>query len=179
MSVFREALMFLDMLGVYDVVLPLLLVFSIVFALLEKTKVFGEEKVGDKKVTRKNVNAMVAFVTAFFVVASAQLVAIINELVAGVVLVLITFVMFMILIGVFSKDEALSLEGGWQKTFMIISFVSIVLIFFNTLGWLEFAWSYFAYNWDSALAGTIFLLLVIVGFIYWVAKEPTSKDKKD
>ena len=106
MSVFRDTLLFLDGVGVYDVVLPLLLIFSIVFAILEKTRVFGLEKVGDKEVTRKNINAMVAFCTAFFVVASSQLVATINKLIADVSLIIVTFVMFMLMIGVFSSDKA-------------------------------------------------------------------------
>ena len=38
-SVFRGALVFLDEIGIYDVVLPFLLVFAVVFAIFEKTKV--------------------------------------------------------------------------------------------------------------------------------------------
>ena len=37
---FREILEFFTRIGVFDVVLPFLLVFTIVFALLERTKVF-------------------------------------------------------------------------------------------------------------------------------------------
>lgn len=174
MSVFREALLFLNDIGVYDVVLPMLLIFSIVFAILEKTKIFGEEKMNGQNVTRKNINAMVAFVCAFFVVASAQLVATIHKLVADVALVLVTFVMFMILLGVFREDGKNALEGTWQKTFMWIAFISIALIFFNAVGWLQIAWGYFAFNWDSTFAATILLLAIMVGFILYVARSPKS-----
>ena len=78
MSVFRESLVFFDQVGLYDVVLPFLLVFTLVFGVLEKSKIFGTEKTADGKngpYSRKNLNAMVAFCTAFFVVASAQLVS--------------------------------------------------------------------------------------------------------
>ena len=74
MSVFREALIFFDQVGLYDVVLPFLLVFTLVFGVLEKSKILGTEKGGDGEMyTRKNLNAMVAFISGFFVVASAQL----------------------------------------------------------------------------------------------------------
>ena len=87
-SVFRNALDFFQEIGIYDVVLPFLLVFTIMFAILEKTKIFGfEDK--EQKYTRKNLNSMVAFVTAFLVVASAKLVAIINETISNVVLLLL------------------------------------------------------------------------------------------
>ncbi|MDP7506475.1 MAG: hypothetical protein QF362_03470, partial [Candidatus Woesearchaeota archaeon] len=57
-SAFREALIFFGEIGIYDVVLPFLLVFTIIFAILEKTKVFGMEEVDGVKVTRKNLNAI-------------------------------------------------------------------------------------------------------------------------
>ena len=40
---FVGAIAFMDKLGVYDVVLPFLLVFTLIYAFLEKTKVFGVE----------------------------------------------------------------------------------------------------------------------------------------
>ena len=43
-SVFRGGLAFLEQVGVYDVVLPFLLAFTLVFALLEKTKILGVQK---------------------------------------------------------------------------------------------------------------------------------------
>src|SRR3989344_7866102 len=94
-TAFRGVITFLDELGVYDVVLPFLLVFTIVFAILEKTRVLGTEKVGDKELTKKNLDAIVAFVIAFLVIASTSLVRIINEVVANVVLVLILVISFL------------------------------------------------------------------------------------
>jgi len=48
-SPFRNTLDFFDNIGIFDVVLPFLLVFTIVFALLERTKVFGVEEIEGKK----------------------------------------------------------------------------------------------------------------------------------
>ena len=55
-SPLRNAIEFLNDFGFYDVVLPFLLVFTIVFGVLEKTKLFG---VTDKK-PKQNINAMIA-----------------------------------------------------------------------------------------------------------------------
>src|SRR3989338_10174572 len=97
-SAFRGAIEFLARLGLYDVVLPFLLVFTIVFAILEKTKLFGTEKIGAHDYTKKNLNAMTAFVISFLVVASSQLVAAINESLARVVLLMLVSVSFIMLI---------------------------------------------------------------------------------
>ena len=49
MSVFGDSINFLVKLGVYDIILPFLLVFVLVFALLEKTKILGTDKVKNKE----------------------------------------------------------------------------------------------------------------------------------
>ena len=100
-SIFRGVITFLGKVGVYDVILPFLLVFTIVFAILDKTKVLGTEKVEGREVTKKNINSIVAFVIGFLVIASTKLVAVINEVMANIVLLLILVVSFLLLVGVF------------------------------------------------------------------------------
>ena len=46
-SPFSTGIQFLDRLGVYEVLLPFLLIFTLVFAILEKTRLLGVENVED------------------------------------------------------------------------------------------------------------------------------------
>ena len=66
-SGFRNIIDFFDKLGLFDVVLPFLLAFAIVFAIFEKTKVLGTDVIEGQVYTKKNLNAIVAFSIAFFV----------------------------------------------------------------------------------------------------------------
>ncbi|MBU2561830.1 MAG: hypothetical protein KKD17_06030 [Nanoarchaeota archaeon] len=179
-STFRGVLEFFVRLGIYDVVLPFLLVFTIVFAIMEKSKVFGTEKTSQGEFTRKNLNAMVAFVVAFLVVASSRLVAVINETMANMVLLLIMSVCFLILIGSFMKEtkEGVFLQGGWAKFFMVLMFVGIVVIFTNALGWLEPAWNWLLQHYDSTVVASILLVAAMVGFVYWIVREPKREETK-
>ena len=172
-SAFRGALLFLEKIGVYDVILPFLLVFTIMFAILEKTKVLGTEKISGTEYTKKNLNAIVAFVVAFLVVASARLVAIINETMASVVLLLILAVSFLLLVGIFFGTGEFTLADypGWTKFFMIFMFLGIVLIFLNALDWLKYVLALFAY-WESEWAATLILLIVVIVFIFYITWEP-------
>ena len=77
-SAFRNVLGFFESVGIYDVLLPFLLVFTIMFAILEKTKVLGTEVINNETVPRRNLNSLAAFSIAFFVIANQKLVAIIN-----------------------------------------------------------------------------------------------------
>jgi len=179
-SAFRGIIEFFDKIGLYDVVLPFLLVFAIVFAILEKTKVFGMEEIDGKKYTRKNINAIVAFVVGFLVVASSQLVQILTTVSSYTVILLMVSVLFLLLVGSFLKEtpEGVFLQGGWQVLFMFIMFVGIVLIFLSAIKtkegdtWLEAGWSWIAGGSTSNAIGSIVLLIILVLFMVYIVKEP-------
>ena len=182
-SPFREVIQFFDKIGLYDVVLPFLLVFTIVFAIFEKTKVLGTEDIDGKKYSKKNLNAMAAFVISFLVIASSQLVEIITAVSAQAVVVLFMAVLFLLLIGAFHKEgEPIYLQGGWKITFMLIVFISIVGIFLNAIKdasgktWLQRAMDFTGSGGDE-VAGSIILLAIIVVFIVWATKEPAKEAK--
>jgi hypothetical protein len=171
---FRGVIEFFGTIGVYDVVLPFLLVFTIVFAILEKTKVLGMEEIEGKKYTKKNLNAIVAFVVAFLVVASTKLVAVINQVLANVVLLLLLAIFFLLLVGSFFKEEGgVFLEKGWKTLFMFIMFIGIVLIFLHALNWLGPFWNYMTKNLGTAWIGSLILLIIIIIFIVYVTKGPS------
>lgn len=172
---FRGIIEFFADIGLYDVVLPFLLVFTIVFAILEKTKVFGTEKIEGREYTKKNINAMASFVIAFFVVASSRLVEIITEVSANVVILLLLSVLFLLLVGSFFKEgTGVFLEGGWRIFFMVIMFAGIVLIFLHALGWLDEAWSFLGGSGGGNAVGSIVLIVIIILFMIYIVKEPKS-----
>jgi len=178
-TVLGETIGFMAKIGVYDVVLPFILVFTLFFAFLEKSKVLGIEVIKDAagkehRFTRKNLNAMIAFCAAFFVVASAQLVRIISEVIANTVILIVTGLCFMLAVGITHTGEKEfdldSMGKGWKLAFWIVSAVGILLILFNALGWLDAIYTFLAYNWDSAGVATMLMILIFVGFMVWVTK---------
>ncbi len=181
-SSFRGVIEFLGKIGVYDVILPFLLVFTIVFAILEKTKILGTEKIGGNEVTKKNLNSMVALSIAFLVIASTKLVGIVNEVMANVVLLLILAICFLLLVGVFfgSKEFTLEKYPNWIKFFMVLMFIGIVLIFLNALDWLQYVFSIIT-EWDAQWAVTAVFLIIILGFMWYIVKDsgsaPPAKEK--
>lgn len=179
-SPFRQVIEFFDTMGLFDVVLPFLLIFTIVFAILEKTRVLGMEEIDGKKYTKKNLNAIASFVMAFLVIASSQLVGIITEVSANAVVVLFLSVLFLLLVGSFHKEgEPMYLEGNWKIVFMIIMFVSIIGIFLNAIKdsdgrtWLQRVLDFTGSGGDE-LAGSILLLGIMVLFIVYAVKEPSK-----
>ena len=184
-SAFRETLGFLDKIGVFDVVLPFLLIFTIVFAILEKTRVFGTEKVGSETYTKKNLNALASFAISFFAVASSKVVQAVTQISANVVVLLVAAVSFLMLIGSFPQqaDEKGFYLQGWAKTlFMLIMFLGLFGIFLNAIEsngrtWLQliFDWlSQFSTNVSVATIVLIGLAIGAVAFITRSEKPPSS-----
>jgi len=176
---FREILEFFTRIGVFDVVLPFLLVFTIVFALLERTKVFGTEKVEGKEYTKKNLNSAAAFVIAFLVIASSELVGIITAVSSKFVVLLFLVVLFLLLVGSFfqEKPEGVFLEGGWKTLFMIIIFIGLGFIFLDALGLLEDVTSFLSGTSSGELVGSVILMFLIVMFIVFITQEKQTAKK--
>ncbi len=183
-TVLGGTIAFLATLGVYDVVLPFLLVFTLMFAFLEKTKVLGVEviKTGDKEIaySRKNLNSMVAFSAAFFVIASSELVRILSEVIANTLLLVVTGTMFMLALGVThtGKDEFDLKDTPYYKFFLGANALGIILIFFNAMGWLQAMYGWLTANWQSSYGMTIIMVLVFVGFMWWITSSPKPKEDK-
>ena len=176
---FREILDFFNNVGVFDVVLPFLLVFTIVFALLERTKVLGMEEIDGKKYTKKNLNSMAAFVIAFLVVASSRLVEIITTVSSQFVVLLFLVVLFLLLVGSFfqEKQEATFLEGTWKTAFMIIVFIGLAFIFLDALDLIDSTFNFLNGAERGEIVGSAILLILIVMFMVYVTQDRKAPDK--
>ena len=185
-SAFREIILFFDKIGIYDVILPFLLVFTIVYAILEKTKILGTEEISGTTYTRKNLNAMTAFSVSFLVIASSKLVEVIANVSSQMVVLLLASVFFLLLVGTFYKEgESVALEGRWRTMFMIIMFLGLLIIFLQAIPtktgqpWLEWFWAYMTNNWTSTGVASVMLIIGIAIFIWWITQSPGEGAKKE
>ena len=185
-STFRGTLDFLNTLGVYDVILPFLLVFTITFAILEKTKVFGTEVVEGKTYPKKNLNSLASFAIAFFAIASAQVVHIITSVSANVVVLLIASVLFLMLVGSFhpeSDDKGFHLKGAWSALFILVMFFGLFGIFLNAIQSGDKTWLQILFDWASqfstnvSVSAIVLVAIVIAAMVFITRSEkpPAAK----
>ncbi|MDP2907493.1 MAG: hypothetical protein Q8O03_06135 [Nanoarchaeota archaeon] len=160
------AVEFLKEFGFYEVVLPFLLVFTIVYAVLQKTKIFGSKE------PTKNINAMIAFVIALFFVATTNLVEGTTEFLPNVVVLLITLMSFMMLVGFFYTDKEFSFENHkfWKVFLTIIFFIGIVLLSWHAFAPTAFEWFWVGNTkfWSSTAGVTIIFVAIMIGTILFV-----------
>ncbi len=186
-SPLANAIQFFKNFGLFDVVLPFLLVFAIVFAILEKTRILGTEGKKEDQIPKKNLNSMVSFVIALFVVASNQIVNAITTALPNIVLLVIVAVSFLMLVGVFATTNEFSLKGeheNYYKIFIAIMFIGVILIFLGAIetssgqSWLGYGYDYVLNYWGGSIVSSLILLAVIVGaIIYIVGGKGGNEDK--
>ena len=170
--------------GLFDVVLPFLLVFSIVFAILEKTMVLGKE--GD--LPKRSLNAMVAFVVAMLVVATNKIVNAINIALPNVVLLIVFIVVFVMLVGFFYTSGEFNFSekhGRWTTVFIFLIFIGVVLIFLDairneeSISWLDYIIGYLLENFSGAIVGSLVFLLIAILSVFWIMGGFGSEEKKE
>lgn len=180
------AIDFLEKFGFFDVVLPFLLVFTLIYAILEKTKILGTEKVKGEDVPRRNINSMTAFAIAMLVVAAGQVVQVIREALPLIILVLIAIISFMMLAGSLMGSQEFSFKDrpGWKVFLTVVLFISVILIFLGVIKhksgetFLSIIWNYIVENWASGpLISSIIFLAVILLVIWFVMKSPSGEKK--
>lgn len=154
MTNFVELFEIMESWGMLDVMLPFLLIFTVVFAVLQKAKIFGEDS--------KRFNVIIALVLGMVVVIphimgtypeGKDAVLIINSALPNVALVLIAIIMVLLLSGVFGYEP----KGAGTGT-LFLAFVVVIWIFGVSAGW----WSDF--SWFSIDPDTLAIILVLLVF---------------
>ena len=154
--------------GITDVLLPFLLVFTIVYAVLQKAKIFGEEK--------KNFNVIIALVLGLSVVIphvtgtyppGADIVVMINTVLPHISLIAIAFIMLLILVGIFGGQWISTALSGWMA---LISVVAVVIIFGGAAGWWDESRWLFDFFGEDAIAFLV-MILVFGAIIWFITRE--------
>jgi len=143
----------LEGLGVYEYLLPFLLIFSITFAILEKVQILGEDK--------KNINIIVSMIIALIFVTQFTLVSTLNNFLPKISLFTIVAVMALILFGIFGAKVSDGL--GWGGL-MIGAVVSLLAIYWGLSPSLGFEIPYWVqYNFDVILV--ILIIIIVIALV--------------
>ena len=171
--------------GIFDVVLPFILIFTITFAVLEKTKILGSTEDQVKKYS-----SMIALVIAASVVfshyygvvipgSSRTVVEAINAALPQVSLLLVAIVMVLLTLGLWTGKRADG-SAGPGKIFTLLSGALIIVIFIVSMGFWQLPyWAYNLLNSDViALVIAILVFGIIIKLITGTSKTYEQKQKE-
>ena len=155
--------------GVMDFLLPFILVFTIVFAVMQKTHILGD---------RKNFNVIIALVLGLLFVVphitnsyplGYDPVKVMNETLPSISLVAVAAIMILLLMGIFG--QRFSQTGA--PIIALISLGFVVYIFGASLN----LWRgpYDVFSWWTPQTTELLIVVLIFGLVVWfITKEPNS-----
>jgi hypothetical protein len=170
---FNQLAFFLERYGFLDFLLPFILVFTIIFAVLRKTKIMGEKKAYD---------VIIALVLGLLFVVPHIIgiyplgydpVEVLNQTLPSIALIAVAAVMLLILMGMFGTD----FTKGAAPIIALVSIAFIVYVFGAALN--LWTGTIFFNDWFSP--DTIELAIIILVFalvVFFIVREPKSQGGK-
>lgn len=149
---------------VTNLVLPFLLVFTLVFAILEKTKILGDEK--------KQINAIIAFVVGLIFISFSKYVGLTTNIMGVMAVVAVVLLVFMMLFAFASGDKELKIPDGVKYTlWILIALVLIISLLVFTGYWDKIIDKVMTGN--NIVTNIIFIVVIIVAIVVvlWGGKK--------
>jgi hypothetical protein len=177
---FNSLIFALERWGVLDVILPFILIFTIVFATIERTKLLSTDAAKNKKY-----GTVIAMVVAFASIVphvtgnnfyGIDIVLIINRALPQVSLLLVAIVMMLLTLGLWTGEKADG-KKGIGIWFTLASGIIVIAIFISSIGW----WQVPTWLWRLLNSDIIPLVVAILVFgliIKFIAGDDKKEDKK-
>jgi hypothetical protein len=172
--------------GVFDVILPFILIFTIVFAVLQKTKILGEKA--------KNFNVVIALVMGMSVVVPhvlwgtqstdpylsngfIDIVKVMNNALPNVGVIMVAVLMVLLIFGIWGSKVKLG-DNSLSGIIALFAFLSVIFIFGSAADWWQLPnWLYMLEDPDTqALIITVLVFAIIIWFI---TKEDQREEKRE
>ncbi len=187
MAAFTDAIQKLEELGVSDVLLPFMLIFTVIFAVLERIRPFKDD---DSQESGKKYHGIIALVFALAAVIPHVLnaypnpkydvVNIINNSLPNVSVIVVAVVAALILLGVFGIKFSVGDKSIVASVMWVLSFALIIFIFGSSAGW---GWwkipRTFNFLLDPDTQALLLIILVFGAIIGFVMKEEKSSADKE
>jgi hypothetical protein len=136
-----------------QVILPFLLIFVVVYAILEKTDILGKGK--------RQINAIVSLVIALIVVGVPVAVGVITRMIPVITIVIVILLLFMLMFGFIGGGEKGGLGPGLRIAFGILLGITLLVVIIWAVGGFE----WFASNLATPSSGEFWQSVVFFGII--------------
>jgi len=154
-----------------EAILPFLLVFTIVFAILQKSEILGKGK--------KQIDAITSLVIGLLVISFGQAVGIIVQLIPFLAVSLVILLVFLLLLGSFQKEGKFEIHTSIKVVLtIIISIAVIVAILMITGAWDNISDFIFLNAGSGFILNVVFVIIVIGAIVAVILGGGKKKDKK-
>ena len=148
-----------------NIILPFLLIFTVVFAILDKTRILGE---------KRDVNAIIALVFGLVVVGVPSAIGVVMNIIPVIAVIIVILLAWLMTYGFISyeKDKPL-VSDAWKKTFQIV----LGITFLGTIAWATGVYKIIIDKpWAADVGQTLLLVGSIIAVVAIVISGKQSKD---
>jgi hypothetical protein len=163
----------LESYGFTDALLPFLLIFTILFAILQKSNILGAGK--------RNFNVVVAGSIALLTVMphltgqGPDVIKLMNAALPKMSIIAVAVIMALFLVGLFG-GEAKWMGGSLSGWIALVAFGLVTYVFGAEAGWWQGLQQKFTW-WGSETSSIVIIILVFAIVIWFITREPSAADK--
>ncbi len=150
--------------SLFEMLLPFILIFSIIFAVLQATKILGG---------KKNIDAIIGIVFGLLLIRSTVAVDAINRFLPSVSLAVLVILMVLLVLGVFLGGKV-EWAGGMKSIAVVLSII-IVLWIFSESYWRRFGLPNVFGTLSSQTKGIIVFIVLLVIVVSYVSRDEENK----
>jgi len=161
---FQEIFLQWEAIGVFDFFLPFLLIFAVIFGILNSTGILSENK---------GVHVIVALVIALISIRFVLVTEFLNVLFANLGIGIAVLIVLLIMVGILIPNQRVD---ATFKIFVIVAMVISAIIAVVTLN--QFAW-FGSFWWQENWLNILWLLLIGLGIYLLMNSGGKGSDKKD
>ena len=144
--------------GIFDIALPLILFFAIIFSILNRSKILGHNK---------SIDAVVAFVVSMFIILNPLTAPFLAEVFSKTGIALIVFVAILIILGLFvekrGNEDMFKKIGGVAVVLFVIWLIVILNDFYSIYLWFPVGF----YGITSEWIFVALFVVITLGLIVW------------
>jgi hypothetical protein len=172
----EEFVRILESWGLTDVLLPFILIFVVLFAILQKTRILGENQ--------RRFNSVISLVISLAVVIphvlgiyprGGDIVEIINTAIPQVSIIIIAIVMLLLIVGILGGERNW-MGGSLSGWVAILAVILILAIFGSAAGWWQ-GWDWFHRFFGADAVAIVVMLLVFAIIVWWITKGDEADEK--
>ncbi len=150
-----------------QVILPFLLVFTLIFAILEKTKILGEGK--------KQINSIISLVLALILIGVPLARGIISRIVPIIAVLAVLILLFMLLLGFVGATKDGALSPVLRIAIGIISAIVLIIGILWSAGWLSSLLTWVKQPASSTTWQSVIFLIIIMAVVAVALKSSDTK----
>ena len=184
MTLYESIIRILDYFGVFNIILPFILVYAIIYGILMRSKILGDPFSQNEQEAKaaRTIISLVSAATAFLVVGSVNVVFSIKTVIPYFILYILILFMLILTISVFYLPTGKFDEIEYSKyrsKILIVAIIIFVIVTLNFFGLLSQnigdIFSILAQYQE--IVATIIIFAILIGAVYYITKSPSKEEK--